>query len=192
MSWHREQLSRPGRRAALRLLGATVFAAFAIAVAPRSAGADAGYVLGPGDKIRVTVFGHEDLSGEFEVDAQGNVSLPLIQAVPAGGKTPPQLEKLIAERLEPDYLRNPRVSVEVLNYRPFYIYGEVMKPGGYPYVNGMTVHNAIALAGGFTYRARTSTVRLRRNAEGVKSETDVPLDTAIFPGDVIEVRERYF
>lgn len=155
--------------------------------------AGAGYLLGPGDKIRVTVFGHEDLSGEFEVDAAGNVALPLIQSVPAQGLTPPALEKQIAERLvESEYVRNPRVSVEVLTYRPFYIYGEVMKPGGYPYVNGMTVHNAIALAGGFSYRARTSSVRLRRTTNGQQTESDVPLDTTVLPGDVIEVRERYF
>jgi polysaccharide export outer membrane protein len=154
--------------------------------------AEAGYLLGPGDKIRVTVFGHTELSGEFEVDAAGNVALPLIQSVPAQGLTPPALEKEIADRLEPDYLRDPKVSVEVLTYRPFYIYGEVMKPGSYPYVNGMTVHNAIALAGGFSYRARTSTVRLRRTKDGQQSEMDVPLETSVMPGDVIEVRERYF
>ena len=154
--------------------------------------AEAGYLLGPGDKIRVTVFGHEDLSGEFEVDAAGNVALPLIQSVPAQGLTPMALEKEISSRLEPDYLRDPKVSVEVLTYRPFYIYGEVMKPGSYPYVNGMTVHNAIALAGGFSYRARTSSVRLRRTKDGQQSESDVPLETSVMPGDVIEVRERYF
>ena len=126
------------------------------------------------------------------VDAAGNVALPLIRAVPAQGLTPPALEKEIASRLEPDYLRDPKVSVEVLTYRPFYIYGEVMKPGGYPYVNGMTVHNAIALAGGFSYRARTSSVRLRRTKDGQQTESDVPLETAVMPGDVIEVRERYF
>ncbi len=154
--------------------------------------ADPGYILGPGDKIRVTVFGQDDLSGEFEVDASGSVALPLIQAVPAQGKTPQQLEAEIASRLEPDFLRNPRVSVEVLNYRPFYIYGEVLKPGGYPYVNGMTVHNAIALAGGFTYRARTSSVVIRRTKNGAVSEEDSNLDALVVPGDVIEVRERYF
>jgi polysaccharide export outer membrane protein len=155
------------------------------------AATDEAYRLGPGDKIKVTVFGHEDLSGEFELDATGSVALPLIQAVPAGGLTPGELTKEIASRLEPEYLRNPRVSVEVLTYRPFYIYGEVMRPGSYPYVNGMTVYNAIALAGGFSYRARTSTVRLRR-AEGDKSALDVPLETVVRPGDVIEVRERFF
>ena len=173
------------------LVAAVVLIAVTLLPAP-PAYADSGYLLGPGDKIRVTVFGHEDLSGEFEVDAAGNVALPLIQSVPAQGLTPPALEKEIASRLEPDYLRDPKVSVEVLTYRPFYIYGEVMKPGSYPYVNGMTIHNAIALAGGFSYRARTSSVRLRRTKDGTQTESDVPLETSVQPGDVIEVRERYF
>ncbi len=173
-------------------LGIAVLWLVMLSFVPQGVCAEIGYILGPGDKIRVTVFGQEDLSGEFEVDAAGLVALPLIQAVPAQGKTPQQLEKEIASRLEPDFLKNPRVSVEVLTYRPFYIYGEVMKPGGYPYVNGMTVHNAIALAGGFTYRARTSSVIIRRTKDGVVSESDANLDAVVAPGDVIEVRERYF
>ncbi len=162
-----------------------------LSVAPAFS-ADPGYVLGPGDKVRITVFGQEDLSGEFDVDAAGMLSLPLIQAVPAQGLTPQQVEKEIATKLEPDFLRNPRVNVEVLTYRPFYIYGEVLKPGGYPYVNEMTVHNAIALAGGFTYRARTSYVIIRRTKDGKVTEEEAKLDAKVAPGDVIEVRERYF
>jgi polysaccharide export outer membrane protein len=151
-----------------------------------------GYKLGSGDKIRVTVFGHEDLSGEFEVDGSGNVSLPLIRNVKAEGMTVGQLEQVIAERLSPDYLINPRVSVEVLNYRPFYIYGEVTKPGSYPFVNGMTVVTAVAMAGGFTYRARTSKVRIIRANDPSRTPKDADKDTAVLPGDVIEVPERYF
>ncbi|QNT71201.1 polysaccharide export protein [Defluviicoccus vanus] len=162
-----------------------------LSVAPAFS-ADPAYVLGPGDKVRITVFGQEDLSGEFDVDAAGMLSLPLIQAVPAQGLTPQQVEKEIATKLEPDFLRNPRVNVEVLTYRPFYIYGEVLKPGGYPYVNEMTVHNAIALAGGFTYRARTSYVIIRRTKDGKVTEEEAKLDAKVAPGDVIEVRERYF
>jgi polysaccharide export outer membrane protein len=184
--WHRALAGR-----ALACLFAGLLFVAAGLVADGRARADDAYRLGPGDKIKVTVFGHEDLSGEFELDATGSVALPLIQSVPAQGLSPSQLEKEITSRLEPEYLRDPKVSVEVLTYRPFYIYGEVMKPGSYPYVNGMTVYNAIALAGGFSYRARTSTVRLRR-AEGDKSAADVPLETVVRPGDVIEVRERYF
>jgi polysaccharide export outer membrane protein len=151
-----------------------------------------GYKLGSGDKVRVTVFGHEDLSGEFEVDGSGNVSLPLIRNIKAEGLTPRELEQVIADRLSPDYLVNPRVSVEVLNYRPFYIYGEVTKPGSFPYVNGMTVINAVAMAGGFTYRARTSRVRIIRANDPSRTPQDADKDTPVLPGDVIEVPERYF
>ncbi len=150
------------------------------------------YTLGSGDKVRVTVFGHEDLSGEFEVDGSGNISLPLIRNVKAEGLTVRQLEQSITERLSPDYLINPSVSVEVLNYRPFYIYGEVTKPGSYPFVNGMTVVNAVAMAGGFTYRARTGSVRIVRAGDPQRKAIDADKDTPVLPGDIIEVPERYF
>jgi protein involved in polysaccharide export with SLBB domain len=152
----------------------------------------ADYRLGPGDKIRVTVFGHEDLSGEFEVDGSGNVSLPLIRNVPAQGLTVSQLEQAVIDRLQPDYLKDPSVSVEVLNYRPFYIYGEVNQPGSYPYVSGMTVLNAIAMAGGFTYRAKKSEVQIIRSDDTSKTPLEGGPDTQVLPGDVIEVPERFF
>jgi protein involved in polysaccharide export with SLBB domain len=163
------------------------------APAPAPAGKSiSAYTLGPGDKLRITVFGHEDLSGEFDVDGAGEISLPLIRNVKAQGLTPAQLEQVIAERLSPEYLVNPSVSVEVLNYRPFYIYGEVTKPGSYPYVNGMTVVNAVALAGGFTYRARTGRVRIIHANDPSRTPVDAEKDTPVLPGDVIEVPERYF
>lgn len=163
----------------------------AMAAAPASEDI-AAYTLGSGDKVRVTVFGHEDLSGEFEVDGSGNVSLPLIRNIKAEGLTVRQLEQVIIERLSPDYLINPSVSVEVLNYRPFYIYGEVTKPGSYPFVNGMTVVNAVAMAGGFTYRARTGSVRIVRANDPQRKQMTADKDTPVLPGDVIEVPERYF
>jgi polysaccharide export outer membrane protein len=150
------------------------------------------YKLGSGDKVRVTVFGHEDLSGEFEVDGSGNVSLPLIRNVAAKGLTVSELEQTIIDRLKPDYLKDPSVSVDVLNYRPFYIYGEVNQPGSYAYVNGMTVVNAIAMAGGFTYRAKKSRVEIIRANDPSKSPEEAGRDTYVFPGDVIEVPERFF
>lgn len=150
------------------------------------------YRLGPGDKVKVVVFGHEDLSGEAEVDGSGTVSLPLIRNIPVQGITVRELEEEIANRLKPEYLLNPKVSVEVLSYRPFYIYGEVNKPGSYPYVNGMTVINAVALAGGYTYRARQSRVNLTRASDAQKRVTEAGPETTVFPGDVIEVLERYF
>lgn len=191
-------VERMSRREALRngiaglLVGVPLV--LAVKVAPAAPAPDdiAAYTLGSGDKVRVTVFGHEDLSGEFEVDGSGNVSLPLIRNIKAEGLTVRQLEQTIAERLSPDYLLNPSVSVEVLNYRPFYIYGEVTKPGSYPFVNGMTVVNAVAMAGGFTYRARTGSVRITRGNDPQRKQITADKDTPVLPGDVIEVPERYF
>jgi polysaccharide export outer membrane protein len=161
--------------------------------APSAAGQAAEvYRLGPGDKIRVRVFGHEDLSGEFELDGSGNVSLPLIRNVPAQGKTASELEVIISEKLSPEYLRDPKISVEVLNYRPFYVYGEVNKPGSYPYVSGMTVLNAVAIAGGYTYRAKTTSAKLTRGTDPTHTPQTVDRDTPVLPGDVVEIQERYF
>ena len=120
------------------------------------------YLLGPGDQIRLTVFGENDLSGEFKVGDDGTVALPLLGQISAKGQSPGQLEKLIADRLQPDYVRNPQVSVEVMTYRPFFIIGEVNRPGSYPYQSGMTALEAVALAGGFTYRAKTEQVLIKR------------------------------
>lgn len=150
------------------------------------------YRLGSGDEVRVNVFGHEDLSGDFTVDGGGNVALPLIGNVAAGGKTLRQFERNIIAALKPDYLKNPRVSADVLNYRPFYIIGEVKKPGSYPYVNGMTVVNAVALAGGYTYRARENRLLIVRGNDTTRAKEAANHDTAVLPGDVIEVPERFF
>jgi protein involved in polysaccharide export with SLBB domain len=158
------------------------------AQAASAAGAE--YRLGPGDKIKVTVFGQPNMSGQFSIAGDGNVSLPFIGSVNAGGQTIRQLESLIIDRLQPDYLKNPRVSVEVLNFRPFDIIGEVQKPGSYPYRNGMTVLNAVAMAGGFTYRAKEDRFRIRRAASGQFEKAG--RNTVVLPGDVIEVLERWF
>ena len=149
------------------------------------------YRLGSGDRIRVNIFRHDDLSGEFALDDAGNFAMPLIGEVHAGGQTTRDLEQRIADKLKDGYLVDPQVSVEVLNYRPFYILGEVKQPGSYQFVNGMTVLNAVALSGGFTYRAAQDSIVVRRggaNAAGVV----VTGDSAILPGDVIEVPERFF
>lgn len=161
------------------------------AVGPAEA-AEGAYRLGAGDRVRVTVFGQEDLSGEFELDGAGRLSLPLIQRVQAAGLTLNELEDVIANKLKPDFLKNPRVSVEVLNYRPFYILGEVKKPGSYPYVNGMTVINAVALAGGYTYRAKENKVTIVRTGNIERKTIPANHDTRVLPGDVIQVPERFF
>jgi polysaccharide export outer membrane protein len=162
------------------------------ALSARAGAEEAEYRLGAGDQVRVTVFGQQDLSGEFTVDGGGVVSLPLIGNVPAGGATVRELSTRIADKLQPDYLRNPRVNVEVLNYRPFYIIGEVNKPGSYPFVNGMTVINAVALAGGYTYRARANEVMVTRSNDPERKKQRAQHDTVVMPGDVIEVPERFF
>ncbi len=150
------------------------------------------YRLGVADKVRVTVFGEEALSGEFVVSSNGKVSLPLIGETQAAGFTIAQLQEEIAASYRNGYLREPRVSAEVLNYRPFYILGEVERPGEYPYTNGLTVLNSVATAGGFTYRADTSRVFIKR-ANG-DSEESYPLTTVtrVAPGDTIRIRERLF
>ncbi len=150
------------------------------------------YRLGAGDKVKVTVFGHTDLSGEFLVGGTGDVALPLIGKVAADGLTVTEFEGRVVDALKPDYLKNPRVSVEVLNYRPFYIIGEVKKPGSYAYVSGMTVVNAIALAGGYTYRARENKIYVTRATDPENLKHPADHDTVILPGDVIEVPERFF
>ena len=157
------------------------------------ANVEPGYQLGSGDRVRITVFGQPDLSGEYAVDGTGVLSFPLIGQIPAGGRTASDVEQAIVAKLKPNYLKDPRVAVEVLTYRPFYIVGEVKTPGSYPYVSGMTVLNAVALAGGFTYRAREESFYLTRTQkDGSKERVTAAPDTQVLPGDVITVRERYF
>jgi len=167
----------------------------AAVVTPQGAAAEtvAGYRLGPGERVRLTVFRHPDLSGEFDIDGEGDLAMPLVGDIAAAGLTARQLEDAIETRLkEGGYLVNPQVSLEVLNYRPFYIIGEVNNPGSYQYVNGMTVINAVALAGGFSYRADQDDIIITRGgSEGRKIE-DVKADTPVLPGDIVEVTERFF
>jgi protein involved in polysaccharide export with SLBB domain len=151
------------------------------------------YRLGSGDRVRITVFGEKELSGEFAVSDRGTVSMPLIGDVHAAGKSLREFEVQIVRQLKPGYLRNPKVSVEVINFRPFYIIGEVQKPGSYPYVAGMTVMQAVALAGGFTHRARESSVVIRRALRGGGQREEEAGPTApVFPGDTVRVKERFF
>jgi len=150
------------------------------------------YKLDSGDKVKVTIYGEDDLSGEFSVDGSGNVRLPLIGQVRAAGLTQHEFEEAVAAQLAHGFLINPRVSVEVTSYRPFSILGEVNKPGEYPFENGMTVLNAVAIGGGYTYRADKSDVYIRR--KGAASEAKFPADdtTLVYPGDTVRVDERIF
>lgn len=150
------------------------------------------YRLGSGDQLRVTVFGQPDLTGEFDVDGTGVISMPLIGEVVVKDLSVREVEALIAGMLADGYIRDPRVSAEVTNYRPFYILGEVNQPGEYPYTSGLTVVNAVAAAGGYTYRANQRVVFIKALEE--VSEVTYPLDTTIHvqPGDTIRIGERLF
>ena len=150
------------------------------------------YLLGPGDKVRVTVFGEESLSGEFFVTGSGLMSLPLIGELKAGGMTVGQFQSAVQEKLKDGYLKDPRVSAEVLTFRPFYILGEVEKPGTYPYTSGLTVLNAVATAGGFTYRADKRTVWIKHNGETGEKKGELTPSTLVAPGDTIRIGERFF
>ncbi|MEZ5824888.1 MAG: polysaccharide biosynthesis/export family protein [Geminicoccaceae bacterium] len=153
---------------------------------------DAGdYTVAAGDRLRINVFRHEDLSGEFELDGRGNFSMPLIGQVQANGLSSNQLEDRIEGMLREGYLVDPQVSIEVLTYRPFYILGEVNSPGSYEYSNGMTVLNGVALAGGFTYRANQNDIILQRGSANAP-KVAVSVTTRIAPGDVVTVGERFF
>lgn len=150
------------------------------------------YHLGLGDKVSVSVFGESDLGGTFVVSSEGKLSLPLIGDLNAAGMTAAQLKKKIEDGYRQGYLKDPKVTVDVLSFRPFYILGEVNKPGEYPYDSGMTVVNAVALASGFTYRADQKHVFIKHVNQA--KETEVPLTTsqAVQPGDTIRIAERYF
>jgi polysaccharide biosynthesis/export protein len=154
--------------------------------------ADAPYTLGPGDRLRVIVFGQDSLSNSFAVDSSGHIAMPLIGAVPATGHTAAQLAREIEARLRNGYVREPRVSVEVEAYRPFFILGEVTTAGQYPFVNGMSVETAVAIAGGYTPRARKDVAQVTRTRDGRTVTADVPMNMPVRPGDTIFVQERFF
>jgi len=156
------------------------------------AGTDEGYQLGAGDKVRVVVFGEEDLGGEYDVDGGGFVRLPLIGTVKAGGLTVRNFEEEIKTKLDDGFMKDAKVSVAVTSYRPFYIIGEVNKPGQYPYVNDMTVLNAVALAGGYTYRANDTEVYIQRNGQAKEEAFPADQTTKVQPGDIVRVPERFF
>ena len=151
------------------------------------------YHLDVGDKVKVTVYGEDDLSGEFQVDGAGNVGMPMIGPVHAAGLTTEDFTAAVQQKLtKGGFLVNPRVSAEVTNYRPFTILGEVNKPGEYPYENGMTVINAVALAGGWTYRAEQNTVFIQHKGSDRKDAVAGSDKTIVRPGDTIIVTERVF
>ena len=152
-----------------------------------------GYKLGGGDQIRIITFGEDQLTGEFRVDDQGRIAVPLLGGVTAAGLTPQQLETEIGTELRKrKLLQNPSVSVEVLAYRPIFVLGEVAKPGQYPYQPGMTVLTSVAIAGGFTYRGVQDYASVIRTTNNHATEGRAQPSAFIAPGDVIKVFERRF
>lgn len=176
--------------ALLLMLAVPVFAADA--PTPAVAAQDGDYVLDAGDRIRLSLYGDDSFKGEFAVSDNGTISLPLIGALPARGMTVNAFRATVETKLADGYYRDPRLSAEVVNYRPFYILGEVNKPGQYPYVTGMTLGQAVAIANGYTLAARKGTIAIRR----AKSQEEVKISAnpalPIGPGDTVRVLERLF
>ena len=152
----------------------------------------AGYQLGPRDRILITVFNHTDLSGEYELDGDGRFSMPLIGIVNASGKTPIELEEHLVFRFKPDYLVNPRISIKMANYRPYYLIGEVQSTGSFPFVAGITYLTAIAMSGGYTYRGKKDVVYVIRGNDPEQEEIKMDVNEKVQPGDIIRVAERLF
>jgi polysaccharide export outer membrane protein len=150
------------------------------------------YTLDSGDRLRIVVFGQDSISNNYIVDAQGAVTLPLVGAVQARGLTTVQFGNTIATRLKQGFIREPNVAVEIDAYRPFFVLGEVVFPGQYPYVPNMTAENAVAIAGGFAPRAYRYTVIITRKVQGVQVKAKLPLREPVRPGDIIQISERWF
>ena len=162
------------------------------ATAPMPVAYDVAYRLDAGDKLRVVVYGQEGLTNSYAIDAGGAITMPLIGSVPARGRTPAELASAITARLRSGYIRDPSVAVEIESYRPFFILGEVAAPGQYPYVPNMSVESAVAIAGGFSPRARRDRVILTHTDASGSSRYVVPLGTPLGPGDTVFVGERWF
>jgi polysaccharide biosynthesis/export protein len=162
------------------------------AAAPGPARYDASYRLDAGDKLRVVVYGQEGLTNTYAIDVGGSITMPLIGPVPARGRTPASLAAEISAKLRNGYIREPSVAVEIEAYRPFFILGEVAAPGQYPYVPNMSVESAVAIAGGFSPRARRDAVTLTHTDASGSARVMVPLGTSLSPGDTVLVGERWF
>jgi polysaccharide export outer membrane protein len=164
----------------------------AYAATPMPVAYETAYRLDAGDRLRVVVYGQEGLTNTYAIDAGGSITMPLIGSVPARGRTPAGLASEITAKLRNGYIRDPSVAVEIEAYRPFFILGEVAAPGQYPYVPNMTVESAVAIAGGFSPRARRDHVTITHNEGAGSARFVVPLGTPVSPGDTVLVGERWF
>ncbi len=176
-------------------LGVAIIAACSTAPAmanPQTASINDSYRLGTGDEIKVTVFGEADLSGSQIVDGQGAITMPLIGQVEVKGLTLAEAGRHIEAKLKDGWLRDPKVTAEMTKGRPYYILGEVNRAGEYPFTAGLTVMNAIAAAGDFTYRADKKKIMITSADTGVEREVKLSPTTPVQPGDRIRILERYF
>jgi protein involved in polysaccharide export with SLBB domain len=164
------------------------------AAAPATAApsSPAEYHLGAGDKLKIGVYGEDSLSGEFSVSPMGKISFPLIGEIDAAGLSVSQVQRIVQQKLSEGFLVNPKVNAEVINFRPFYILGEVSKPGEYPFTSGLTVFNAVASAQGFTYRANQREVYLKHAGASKEEKVHLTPTTPVQPGDTIRISERFF
>jgi polysaccharide export outer membrane protein len=161
-------------------------------VMPELVPPDEPYLLDSGDRLRISVYGQEGLTNTYIVDASGRITMPFIGAVSARGCSTTQLARIIADRLRGGFIRDPHVAIEVETYRPFFILGEVLAPGQYPYVPNMTVETAVAIAGGYTPRAYRWNAEVSRSAGGLTARQKVPTIAPVRPGDTINITERWF
>jgi polysaccharide export outer membrane protein len=161
------------------------------ASAPAGSTISTEYRLGAGDQLRITVFNEPELTGQFVVGSSGSIAYPLVGSVNAAGRTVPEFTEALQTALA-TYVRAPSVSVEVTNYRPFFILGEVQRPGTYPYSASLTVLNAVATAGGFTYRANRGRVYIRHANGTTENAYDITVATPVLPGDTVRIGERLF
>lgn len=191
----------PMRKAVAALVGLGLAVLSACASGPAMAGPQGqssgvssmtGYRLGAGDEVKVTVYGEPELSGAFVVDGEGNISMSLIGPVEVATLTLSEASSKLETRLKDGWLRDPQVTAELVKGRPYYILGEVNKPGEYPFVSGLTVMNAIASAGDFTYRADKGRILIKRADSAVEQEVVLTPTTPVQPGDTIRIRERFF
>lgn len=182
------------RRARMLVLLAAVllFSGQALAQLMPTGSSDSTYKLDSGDVVRISVFNQPELSGDYTLDGDGRFSMPLIGSVEAEGLTPAELEARLVDMYRPDYLVNPRIFIQVMNYRPYYLIGEVRGTGAFPYQAGMTYLTAIANAGGFTYRAKKDYVMVIRADDPAQEEIRMDVEEKVQPGDIIRVEERLF
>ncbi len=154
---------------------------------------NAAHHLAPGDKLKISVFNEPDLTGDFAIDENGNIAFPLIGELKAAGLGVDEFKANLVEALQGGFVRNPRVNVDVLNYRPINIIGEVKNAGQYPYRPGMMAQDVAAIAGGYTYRANENTLHVIRGTNKNQITVDLRKENiAIFPGDSVKISERYF